>query len=249
MNDREVAIVRGAAGGIGRELARSFAEDGYATVVADLRTADAENVAAELRGSGHTAIGIGVDVTDEASAATMAQEIEKEFGRIDVLVNNAGLFGDPAWTGPVMDIDLTAWDDVMAVNVKGSLIVARAVAPSMRRAEWGRIINISSHGAYMPAGVYSMSKLAVHHLTWTLARELGPDGITVNCVGPGTMDLPTARSNKSAQEIRDRIAGSIVKRLGRPSDLYAAIKYFASTESEFCTGQVLLVNGGVNVRL
>lgn len=247
--DRPVAVVTGAAGGIGSELAHFFARDGYAVVVADLRADAAEQTAGGIREEGHAAIGVPVDVTDETSTLAMARAVDDEFGRVDVLVNNAGLFGDRVWTGPVLEIDTESWDALMAVNVKGTLLCSRAVAPVMRKAAWGRIVNISSMGAYLPAGGYSLSKLAVHHLTWTLALELGPDNITVNCIGPGTIDGETCRRQNSPEQIEARIASSIVKRLGRPSDIYAAIRYFASTESEFCTGQVLLVNGGVNVRL
>jgi NAD(P)-dependent dehydrogenase (short-subunit alcohol dehydrogenase family) len=251
MKNQPVAIVTGAAGGIGSQLAKFFAEDDYAVVVADLKSAEAEAAAAELRKSSRTAIGVELDVTDEASARSMAEIVAKEFGRIDVLINNAGLFANNlVWTGPVLDIPLDEWDAVMAVNVKGPLVCARAVAPMMRKAQWGRIVNIGSMGAHMAAGAYSASKLALNHLTWSLAIELGPDNITVNCIGPGTVDVPTARKFwPHDPEFKERIASSIVKRICRPSDIYAAIKYFVSNESEFCTAQTLLVNGGVNVHL
>jgi NAD(P)-dependent dehydrogenase (short-subunit alcohol dehydrogenase family) len=250
MENQQVAIVTGAAGGIGSELARFLAMDGYAVVLADLKGTDAEATAAKLCEAGHRAIGVAVDVTDEDSARSMAQTAVSKFGRIDLLVNNAGLYGKTAWTGPVLDVALNDWDAVLDVNVKGPLLCARAVAPAMRSAKWGRIVNIGSMGAHMPSGVYSMSKLAVHHLTWTLAVELGPDNITVNCVGPGTVDVATSHQVWAHDPtFSARIATSIVKRLCQPSDIYAAIRYFASREAEFCTAQTLLVNGGVNVHV
>jgi NAD(P)-dependent dehydrogenase (short-subunit alcohol dehydrogenase family) len=119
----------------------------------------------------------------------------------------------------------------------------------MRRAKWGRIVNIGSMGAHMAAGAYSTSKIALHHLTWTLAVDLGPDNNTVNCIGPGTVDVPSSRKSACADDptFQARIATSIVKRVCHPADIYAAIKYFASKGSEFCTAQTLLINGGVNV--
>ncbi|QSE93013.1 SDR family NAD(P)-dependent oxidoreductase [Rhodococcus pseudokoreensis] len=249
MIEAPVVIVTGGAGYIGRGLCELFLKDGYVVVVADLNAEAAERTASEIGGSDGHAIGVGIDVTDETSAADMVHAVESRFGRIDALINNAGLFGDPTWTGPMLGVDMKAWDAVMEVNVKGPVVVTRAVAPIMRKAKWGRIVNVSSQGAYKPAGVYSASKLAVHQVTWNLAKELGDDGITVNCVAPGTMDTPTAFANKPRAHVLSMPEKSIVKRLGNAADLYAAMKYFVSKESEWCTGQSLLVNGGAEVRL
>jgi NAD(P)-dependent dehydrogenase (short-subunit alcohol dehydrogenase family) len=251
MSDRRVAVVTGGGGELGRGLAAGFGRDGATVVLADLDRATAESAAGQLCSQGLDARPCEVDVTSSASATEMAAELEDAYGRIDILVNNAGLYGNPLWTGPVLDIRDDDWDKIFAVNVRGILVCSRAVAPVMRQARWGRIINISSMGAYMLGGAYSASKLAVHHLTWSLAYELGDAGITVNCIGPGTMDTDTNRRNAGdAALIQERVARtSIVKRTGRPEDLYAAARYFASVEAEWCTGQVLLVNGGTNVRL
>lgn len=244
-------IVTGAAGGLGKGLAQCFAQDGYLVALADLDGDAARDEAARLTEAGHTAIGVEVDVTDESSAATMAGQVEAHFGSLDILVNNAGLFGDPAYTGPVMDVDLETWNAVLNVNLGGILIASRAVAPAMRKAGWGRIVNISSMAAYTHAGVYSVSKLAVHQLNWSLAAELGRDGITVNCIGPGTMDTESMRRNRPDESaLQERIENMfIIKRIGKPEDIYAATSYFVSDEAEWCTGQVLLVNGGAIVRL
>jgi NAD(P)-dependent dehydrogenase (short-subunit alcohol dehydrogenase family) len=249
--DRRVVIITGGGGELGRGIAAGFARDGAAVVLADLKRDAAEAAADKLRSEGYDALPCEVDVTDSTSTVSMAQEVEHVYGRIDVLVNNAGLYGDPVWTGPVLEIPDHMWDDVFNVNVHGILLSSRAVAPVMRRAGWGRIVNISSMGAYMLGGAYSASKLAVHHLTWSLAHELGDANITVNCIAPGTMNTDTNRRNAGdADAIQERVERTfIVKRTGRPEDLYAAARYFASPEAEWCTGQVLLVNGGVNVRL
>src|SRR5262249_52462864 len=155
------------------------ADSGYRVAVADLDAEGAESVAEELCRGGHEAIAIEVDVTDATSAAKLADSVAATFGGIDILVNNAGLFGDPAWTGPVMQVDLDEWDKIFAVNLRGVLVVSRAVAPVMKRADWGRIVNISSMGSHMLGGAYSASKLAVNHLTWSLAAELSGANITV----------------------------------------------------------------------
>jgi NAD(P)-dependent dehydrogenase (short-subunit alcohol dehydrogenase family) len=250
MSDRPVVITTGGAGHIGRGLCGLFAKDGWAVVVADLDAEKAVKAAAEIGVDESAVLGIGVDVTDEASTTEMAQAVVERFGRIDALVNNAGLYGNPAWTGPMLDVDSKEWDAVMAVNVWGPVACVRAVAPVMKRANWGRIVNVSSQGAYKPAGVYTTSKLAVHQVTWNLARELGPYGITVNCVAPGLMDVPTAYQDKGSDDaVRAAEANYIIKRLGRPEDLYAAMKYFVSKEAEWCTGQWLMVNGGSEVHL
>ena len=250
MTDRPVVIVTGGAGHIGRGLSHLFAVDGWAVVVADLDAEKALKVAAEIAVDSSAVLGLGVDVTDEASAGAMAQAAVDKFGRIDALINNAGLYGNPAWTGPMLEVAEDQWHAVMSVNVWGPVACVRAVAPFMKQAGWGRIVNVSSHGAFKPAGVYTTSKLAVHQVTWNLARELGPYGITVNCVAPGLMDVPTARQDKGSEEaFQAAEADYIIKRLGQPSDLYAAMKYFVSKEAEWCTGQSLMVNGGAVVRV
>jgi NAD(P)-dependent dehydrogenase (short-subunit alcohol dehydrogenase family) len=248
--EEPVVIVTGGAGHVGRGLCRLFARDGWAVVVADRDADGARKAASEAGSEGPDVFSVSVDVTDEASASGMVDQVLARFGRIDALINNAGLYGNPTWTGPMLEVPEDQWHAVMAVNVWGPVVCVRAVAPVMKRSRWGRIVNVSSQGAYKPAGVYTTSKLAVHQVTWNLARELGPYGITVNCVAPGLMDVPTAYQDKgSAEGVRAAAADYIIKRLGRPEDLYAAMKYFVSKEAEWCTGQWLMVNGGSEVHL
>jgi NAD(P)-dependent dehydrogenase (short-subunit alcohol dehydrogenase family) len=250
MTDRPVVIVTGGAGHIGRGLSGLFAADGWAVVVADLDAEKAVKTAAEIATDTSAVLGLGVDVSDEETARAMAQTVIEKFGRIDALINNAGLYGNPVWTGPMLEVAEDQWHAVMSVNVWGPVACARAVAPFMKQAGWGRIVNVSSHGAFKPAGVYTTSKLAVHQVTWNLARELGPYGITVNCVAPGLMNVPTARQDKGSEDaVQAAEADYIIKRLGEPSDLYAAMKYFVSKEAEWCTGQSLMVNGGAVLQL
>lgn len=250
MTDQPVVIVTGGAGHIGRGLSHLFAADGWAVVVADLKAEQAVKAAAEIAVDTSAVLGLGVDVTVEASTGAMAQAVVEKFGRIDALINNAGLYGNPEWTGPMLEVAEDQWHAVMSVNVWGLVACVRAVAPFMKQAGWGRVVNVSSHGAFKPAGVYTTSKLAVHQVTWNLARELGPYGITVNCVAPGLMDVPTARQDKGSEDaVQAAEDDYIIKRLGQPADLYAAMKYFVSKEAEWCTGQSLMVNGGAVVQL
>lgn len=243
-----VMIVTGAGRGLGEAFARFAGQDGYAVVAADL-DGDAARAAAEaIRAAGGQAIGVTVDVADADSASAMAAAALERWGRIDVLVNNAGIYGDHRFE-PITETDLDYWDFVLRVNLKGPLVCSRAVIPSMRERRWGRIINISSMGAYTPAGVYALSKLGVNHLTWNLAVEVGADHITVNAIGPGTMDVPSAHRINPPAELENRIRQNLIKRLGKPWDIYAAIRYFAGDDAEWCTGQTLLVNGGWNVHL
>lgn len=248
--EQPVVIVTGGAGHLGRGLCQLFARDGWAVVVADLDAERARRAAATIDADAAAVAGIGVNVVEEASAVAMAQDVVERFGRIDALINNAGLYGNPAWTGPMLDIDPRQWDAVMAVNVWGPVACARAVAPFMKAAGWGRIVNVSSQGAFKPAGVYTTSKLAVHQVTWNLARELGPYGITVNSVAPGLLEVPSAYQDKGSPEaVRAAERSYIIKRLGKAEDVYAAMKYFVSKEAEWCTGQWLMVNGGSEVHL
>jgi NAD(P)-dependent dehydrogenase (short-subunit alcohol dehydrogenase family) len=241
--------VTGAARGLGRDFARSFAGDGHRVVVADIDEAGAKQVAEAVNAGGGQAIAVGVDVTDEASTLEMAAAVRREWGGADILVNNAGLFGDHVFRS-VIDEDIAAWDRVLAINLKGPLLCSRAIAPAMKERGWGRIVNISSMGAYTNAGVYAISKLALNHLTWCLATELGEFGITVNAVGPGTMDTESSdrQHPDSAWRVK-RAAATPVRRTGQAADIYAAIRYFTSADAEWCTAQTLLVNGGFNVHI
>ena len=165
------------------------------------------------------------------------------FGRIDVLVNNAGIWGDFQRT-PLLDIDPDYWDFVMAVNVRGPLLCTRAVAPIMIAQGARAIVNISSIGAYMAAGVYGVSKLALNSLTLALATELGPSGITVNAVAPGPIDNEASRARCRRRRWTAAATGTMVKRLGDADDIYGMIRYLASDDARWVTGQTYLVNGG-----
>jgi 3-oxoacyl-[acyl-carrier protein] reductase len=240
-------VVTGAGRGLGRDYARMFAAEGVAVAVVDVDNEAADATAAGIVGDGGRAVALGVDVADESSTLAMAKRVEDEFGRIDILVNNAGIWGDYQ-RGPLLDVAIDYWDTVMAVNVRGVLLCSRAVVPAMRRQHWGRIVNISSMGAYMVAGVYGVSKLAVNQLTYALASELGDDGITVNAVAPGSIDNEATRRQVPPQGMEALIAKSIIKRPGTSVDLFGMIRYLTSDEAGWVTGQTFLANGGFNTR-
>lgn len=233
--DERVAIVTGAARGLGRDYARYFAADGAAVVLADVK--DTEGAAAEC---GPNALGLAVDVTSRESTEAMARAVLDRFGRIDILVNNAGL-----WRGMaegLVSIDDATWDIALAVNITGTLRCTQAVVPAMRQRGWGRIVNISSMAARGRSGVYGLTKVAVESMTYTLAADVGGDGITVNCVAPGISAFEAAQGKIPNAD--QTVAGNIIKRLGTSWELYAAIRYLCSDDAGWTTGQTLHINGG-----
>ncbi|WP_420639520.1 SDR family NAD(P)-dependent oxidoreductase [Candidatus Poriferisocius sp.] len=245
-----VVVVTGAARGLGRDYAAMFAADGARVVLADIQ-ADAVAAAAEDTASatGAEVIGLEVDVASADSVATMIAKVEERLGGVDVLINNAGIWGDLE-SAPLSATDPNYFDLVMAVNVRGPLLCAQAVLDHMRAEGWGRIINISSMGAYMPSGVYGVSKLALNSMTFALATELGPSGITVNAVAPGPIDNEATRAQLPKEAMIDKmIAGTAMKRMGTSRDLYGMIRYLVSRDADWVTGQTFLVNGGYNSRL
>jgi NAD(P)-dependent dehydrogenase (short-subunit alcohol dehydrogenase family) len=242
-----VVIVTGAARGLGLRYAQRFAGEGANVVLADLRD-DVADAAAALAAEGASAISVQVDVNDVDATQAMAEAAREAFGRIDVLVNNAGIWGDYE-VRPLLDVEPDYWDFVMGVNVRGPLLCSRAVAPTMVAQGRGRIINISSIGAYMVSGVYGVSKLALNQLTFALAKELGTAGVTVNAVAPGPIDNEASRKqvpDAAMDRLRD---GTMVKRLGDADDIYGMIAYLASDDAAWVTGQTYMVNGGFSSRM
>ena len=241
-------VVTGAGRGLGREYARLFAQEGARVAVVDIDETGSQLVADEITKSDGEAIAIGADVTDEASLAQMAERLVQAFGRVDVLVNNAGIWGDLRRV-PLTEIEPEYFDLVLAVNLKGPLLCARALLPAMRARGTGRIINISSIGAYMPSGVYGVSKLALNQLTYALAVEVGGDGVTVNAIAPGTIDNEATRRQVPDAALASLLSRHAVKRAGTAQDVFGMIRYLASDEAEWVTGQTFLVNGGYSARL
>lgn len=245
MKDK-VVIITGAAQGIGATYARALAAEGARIVIADVL--DGSSLVSELEGMGAEAIALTTDVTDEASAATMATAAMERFGQIDVLVNNAAIYASLKMKG-FEDIDLAEWDKVMAVNVRGPFICARAVAPYMKQRGYGRIINISSGTPFKGTpGLlhYVTSKGAILALTRALARELGDYGISVNTLAPG---LVLSEGVVANAEMRERltapvIASRAIKRDQLPGDLIGPLLFLACDDSAFMTGETVVVDGG-----
>ncbi|WP_028238933.1 SDR family NAD(P)-dependent oxidoreductase [Stutzerimonas azotifigens] len=245
MKDK-VVIITGAAQGIGATYARAMAAEGARVVVADVL--DGSALVDELRGMGSEALALKADVSDETSAATMAAATMERFGRIDVLVNNAAIYASLKMKG-FEEIDLGEWDRVMAVNVRGPFVCARAVVPYMKAQGYGRIINISSGTPFKGTpGLlhYVTSKGAVLALTRALARELGDHGIAVNTLAPG---LVLSEGVVANAEMRERltapvIASRAIKRDQMPDDLIGPLLFLASDDSAFMTGETVVVDGG-----
>ena len=241
-----VAIVTGAAQGIGAAYAHALAQHGAAVVCADVL--DSAPVASAIREAGGRAIAARTDVSDSVSVAKMITSTIDAFGRIDVLVNNAALFGTLSLK-PFEQISSEEWDRVMMVNVRGAFECAKAVAPQMRKNGSGKIINIASGTVYKGTPMmlhYVASKGAIIAMSRVLARELGNDGICVNSLAPGlTISESVAANPDWSGQWRDAVVNSrAIKRAQTPEDLLGALIFLSSAESDFMTGQVLVVDGG-----
>jgi len=244
MGDRlqgEVAIVTGAAAGIGQAFSIALAAEGASLVLADLVAAD--ETQAQIEAAGGKAVSIIADVADEAAMISMASVAMEAFGRIDILVNNAGIYP----LAPIEETDLALWNRIIGINLTGTFLATRAVVPSMKSAGKGKIINISSGTFYMGtpgASAYVATKGAVIGMARSLSRELGEHGIQVNCIAPGLTTTPGV-NNSMADEMRDGIVTmQSVKRREVPEDMVGALLFLSSPDSDFMTGQVMLVDGG-----
>ncbi|MCU1459344.1 MAG: short-chain dehydrogenase/reductase, partial [Actinomycetia bacterium] len=244
------AIVTGGAGGCGQEYGRGLTGAGAQVVLADLDGQKAKEAAAELTAQGREAIGVQVDITDPDAAAAMAQAAVDAFGGIDILINNAALMAEIP-RASILDLPLDWFERVMRVNLMGALVCTRAVVPSMVERGGGRIINQVSGGAFIPGGVYSISKLALVSLTTVLASELGPRGINVNAIAPGfVQDDAGYRSLGKEDPMRAAILAAVPgKKEGPPDDLVGTILLLASQAGDWVNGQTISVDGGWIMRV
>lgn len=238
----KVAIVTGAARGLGRIFSIALAREGAKIMAIDI--ADLEGTVREVESLGGIAKGFRADVSDEEDSLKIAEETHKSFGRIDILVNNAAIIYGLI-RKPFFEIDPNEWDKVMTVNVKGPWLCTRAVFPYMKQQGKGKIINLSSETFFTGSHGfvhYVASKGGVVGLTRALAIELGPHNITINAIAPGFTDTESSRS--IADVTQYDVSRTPLNRLEQPEDLVGAVIFLASDESDFITGQTLLVDGG-----
>jgi NAD(P)-dependent dehydrogenase (short-subunit alcohol dehydrogenase family) len=238
----KVAVVTGAAQGIGNAIAKGLAAEGAQVVVADLNRA--EEAAGELDGG----VGVTVDVADEAQVERMAEEVVDRCGRIDILVNNAGLYASLAMR-PFTEIPVDEWRQVMDVNVLSMFLTTRAVVPRMREQGGGRIVNISSGTPFRGVPFllhYVTSKGAIVALTRALAKELGRDDVLVNCVAPGfTMSEGVRQHPEVIEALRDvSVAARTLQRDQQPEDIVGAVVFLCGPGATFVTGQTIVIDGG-----
>lgn len=247
LRDR-VAIITGAGHGLGRAYARRFALEGAHVVIADVDQPAGEQVAAEIAAEGGSAWALRTDVTDLASVQAMADAVVGRFGRIDILLNNAAVYvTERAWKGPAEELPLEQWDRVLNVNLKGTYLCCRVVIPQMKRQRSGKILTVASGTFFHGTGDmphYTASKGGVIALTRVLARQLGDWSINVNCFTPGS----TMSEENVTEEVLRRRQGSAqgraFKRVEVPEDVVGTALFLASADSDFMTGQVLVVEGG-----
>lgn len=239
-----VAVVTGAAQGLGRAFALSLHAEDASVVVADLNRDRAESVCAEL--GTDRALAVEVDVSAADSVQRLREAALAKFGTVDVLVNNAAIFSTLTMR-PFDEIPIAEWDQVMAVNVRGAFLCAQQFAPVMRRSGYGKIINISSATVFLGRPLYLhyvTSKAAIIGMTRALASELGPFGITVNAIAPGATETEIPRATVTPVQAEQIISRQAIKRREVPADLVGALIFLAGPESDFITGQTLNVDGG-----
>jgi NAD(P)-dependent dehydrogenase (short-subunit alcohol dehydrogenase family) len=254
LKDR-VALITGAASGIGKAIAVKFACEGALIVIADKDDAAIPAAVEDIEKLRQRAVGYSLDVSDPRQCHSCVDSILSEHKRIDILINNAGV----SRYRPFLTLSSEDWDIVLSVDLKGVFFCSQAVAPAMMRQEYGKIVNISSalgtgatphNTAGSPGGssAYASAKAGVIMLTKTLARELGPYGVNVNCVAPGTFLTPMSATTRNPQEVAEHLEHRkktvVLGRIGTLEELASSVLFFASDESSYVTGHTLFVDGG-----
>ena len=245
--ESKVAIVTGGARGQGAAEAKLFAREGASVVIGDVLTFQGKDVEEEITGSGGRAVFVKLDVTSEDDWRNVVEAAVREFGRLDILVNNAAILR----TEGVLDTTEQIWDQVMNINATGVFLGTKHVAPEMRKAGGGSIVNISSVSGISASDVataYHASKGAVRIFTKSSAIELAPDNIRVNSVHPGGVDTPMLHESYSAKSLSEGMVHTPMGRHATPDEIAYPVLYLASDEASYVTGAEVVVDGGYNAR-
>jgi len=241
----QVALVTGGSRGIGEAIALGLAEAGADVAVASRKLPELENVAQEVRKLGRRSLAVPANTGRSQDIAILVQKVMAEFGRIDILINNAGT--NPV-LGPVLDEDERAWDLTFNVNVKGYFLLAQAVCRIMKEQGGGKIVNLASHAGITPhpdIGVYSVTKAAIIMLTKVLAKEWGEYNIRVNSIAPGVIQTRFSTALWTIPKYRQRTDdNTALHRIGQPEEIVGAALFLASDASSYITGETIVVDGG-----
>jgi len=241
--EAKVAVVTGGAQGIGRAIALGLGREGAKVVVADLQADKARDVAGELQATGSQALPVEVNVANESSVKRLANATFDRFGRVDILVNDAGVY----LKSPVVGMSEEVWDRTINVNLGGNFLCSRTFIPSMRKQKSGRIISIASGIAHYGAkefAPYAASKAAIIGFVKALARELGTDGITVNAICPGAANTAMPRTHRTEEELMARLRSNPLGHVLEPEDFVGPILFLTSDAASYITGQAINVNCG-----
>lgn len=243
----KVALVTGGRGGMGRTHALALASQGAKVVVTDVDADDCAPVVLEIQSKGGEAVCFKMDVSNRSEVESVFDEVVKQFGQLDILINNAGIY----LPKPALEITDEDWDKMINVNLKGQFLCAQKAAKEMMKNKWGRIINIASVasgqvGVGISGGAhYTASKGGIIGLTETLAIEWAPFGINVNAIGPGAIDTPMVQSAEMSKEAMDAMIGRIpLKKIGKPEEVSSMVVFLASEEASYITGATFYVDGG-----
>jgi len=248
----KVAIITGGAQGIGKSYAMGFADEGAKVVIADINLEAAKATAETIRERGGQALAIRTDVSSLEDTQEMVRKTVERFGRVDILVNNAAIFGRVpiSRAAPFYELELSEWDRTWEVNVKGIFLCCRAVFPHMKAQGGGKIINISSTqfyrggSPYLKYAHYVAQKGAIIGLTRALARELGEYNINVNCIAPGSTFSEEPTDTAALERRKKAAERRAIKRVEYPDDLVGTAVFLASSDSDFVSGQTIVVDGG-----
>jgi NAD(P)-dependent dehydrogenase (short-subunit alcohol dehydrogenase family) len=245
--DGKVAIVTGAAQGIGQTYAQALAGQGAAVVVADINADAAEAVAKQIAADGGSAAGVEVDVSDPDSAHAMTAATVAEFGGIDFLVNNAAIYGDMK-LDTLLSVPFDYYKRFMSVNLDGALVCTRAVYKKMQERGGGAIVNQSSTAAWLYSNFYGLAKVGINGLTQQLSRELGWMNIRINAIAPGPIDTEATRTVTPGAIVADMVGRIPLSRMGTPEDLIGMCLFLLSDQAGWITGQIFNVDGGQIIR-